>query len=425
MATQSGSAGALDGVRILDLTTEMGQYAGKLLADLGADVIKVEPPGGDAARGVGPFAGDRVSRETSLSWWYFNANKRSVTCNLDEHDGRWLFGKLVEGADCLLESFDDGYLDERGFGYEALRERQPKMIYVSIRGFGASGPHAGWKASDIIGLASSGVLTLSGDPADPPQTLGGQQGYITASLAAAQGATLAIFQQERQGQGQHVDVSMQEALSIAQETAMPQWDFQQTSRERVGASARLPGLGTYKTKDGYLFAMVGAPAGASWSVLLEWMEEEGAIDEMSEEIADGLRSLDWQTLAAALADPAKTAELQKLFPVAEQTLAKFMAERETLALYEAGQSRRLLFGLVSTPKDLVENPQLRARDWFLELERDGQTIDFPGPPYRLSETPVTFRRPPPTIGEHNQEVWVDEVGIPADDVTLFSSEGAI
>ena len=397
MTTESANPGALDGVRVLDLTTEMGQYAGKLLADLGADVIKVEPPGGDAARGVGPFAGDRVSRETSLAWWYFNANKRSVTCNLDE----------------------------RGLGYEALRERWPSLVYVSIRGFGASGPHAGWKASDIIGLASSGVLTLSADPDGPPQMLGGQQGYITASVAAAQGATLAIFHQERQGQGQHVDVSMQEALSIAQETAMPQWDFQQTSRERVGARGRLPGLGTYKTNDGYLYAMVGAPAGAPWSVLLDWMEEEGAVEGLSEEIAEGLRALNWQTLAAALADPERMAELQKLFPIAEEMLSKFMAERDTLALYEAGQSRRLLFGQVSTPKDLVDNPQLRARDWFVALEHDGQTIDFPGPPYRLSETPITIRRPPPPIGEHNSEVWVDEAGIPPDDLNVFSSEGAI
>ena len=274
MAESTG--GALDGVRVLDLSTEMGQYAGRLLADLGADTIKVEPPGGDAARGVGPFAGDVVGPETSLSWRYFNANKRSVTCNLDHAGGQRLLRALVRDADVLLESYGAGYMESRGVGYDALRAVRPGLVYVSISGFGREGPHAGWQVTDLVAQAASGVLTLAGDPAGAPQMLGGNQACITASLSAAQGALLAVFHKERTGEGQLVEVSMQEALSIAQETAMQQWDFQHTSRERQGEIATLPGVGTYATRDGYVFSMVGGPAGASWSELIDWLVEEGA-----------------------------------------------------------------------------------------------------------------------------------------------------
>ena len=419
------STGALDGIRVLDLTTEMGQYAGKLLADLGADVIKVEPPGGDAARSVGPFAHDTISRESSLSWWYFNTNKRSVTCNLDTHNGQHAFRELARRADVVLDSYETGYMDARGVGFDALRASNPEVIYVSITGFGLDGPHAGWKATDIVGLAASGVLTLSGDPDDPPQTLGGNQGYITAALAAAQGATLAIFRKERTGEGQLVEVSMQESLSIAQETAMQQWDFQKTSRERQGEVARLPGIGTYQTADGYVFSMVGAPAGAPLTVLIDWLEEHGEAGELTGEHEAEYRALDWATLGAALADPAKMAELIKLFPAAQTTLTAFFGSRTSLEIYEEGQKRRLLIGMVSTPQDLVESRQLMARDWMVPIEQAGETIDLPGPPYRLSATPVVNRRPAPFIGEHNLEVWVDEVGIPPGDLTAYVAEGAI
>jgi benzylsuccinate CoA-transferase BbsE subunit len=422
---EASSTGALAGIRVLDLTTEMGQYAGKLLADLGADVIKVEPPGGDAARGVGPFAHDKISRESSLSWWYFNTNKRSVTCNLDEHDGQHVFRQLARGADLILESHDTGYMDARGVGFDALRAESPQLIYVSITGFGLEGPHAGWKATDIVGLASSGVLTMSGDGEDPPQTLGGNQGYITASLAAAQGATLALFHKERTGEGQLVEVSMQEALSIAQETAIQQWDFQKTSRERQGEVVRVPGIGTYKTQDGYVYSMVGAPAGASLSVMIDWLQEHDAAGDLAGEHEEEYRALNWATLGAALADPAKMEELLKLFPAAQAALAAFFASRTSLEIYEEGQSRRLLIGMVSTPQDLVESKQLKAREWMVSVEQSGETIALPGPPYRLSATPVQYRRPAPSIGEHNVEVWVGEVGIPDEDLTVYVGEGAI
>ena len=195
---------------------------------------------------------------------------------------------------------------------------------------------------------------------------------------------------------------MQESLSIAQETAMQQWDFQRTSRERRGEVVRLPGMGTYKTTDGYVVSMIGAPAGAPLTVLIDWLEEHGEAGELTGEHEAEYRALDWTTVAAALADPAKMAELLKLFPAAQATLTTFFGSRTSLEIYEEGQKRRLLIGMVSTPQDLVESRQLVAREWMVPMERAGETIDLPGPPYRLSATPVQYRRPAPLVGEHNR-----------------------
>ncbi len=420
-------AGALDGVRVLDLTTEMGQYAGKLLADLGADVINVEPPGGDAARGVGPFFHDQVGRETSLSYWYFNTNKRSVTCDLDQHDGQHLLRELAKTADIVLESFPPGQMDERDVGYEALKAGKADLVYVTISGFGLTGPHAHWQATDIVGLAMSGILTLAGHPEDPPNQLYGNQGYIVASIAAAQGALLALFHKERRGEGQLVEASLQEALSICQETAMQTWDLQKISRERSGELLRMPGFGAYQSNDGYIYSMVGVPGfGAPWTTLLEWMLEEGKAQDLTEpQYAEALGKLDMRTLTKALTDPSVLAALAPVMERAQEVIAAFYGGKSSQECYEQGQARRLLIGAVSTPQDLLESVQFNARDWFVTLPHAGEAVRYPGPPYRLSETPVRYRRPAPAIGEHNLEVWVGEAGIPRADLPVYASEGAL
>ena len=206
---------------------------------------------------------------------------------------------------------------------------------------------------------------------------------------------------------------------------MQQWDFQRTSRERQGEIATLPGVGTYATRDGYVYSMVGGPAGASWSELVDWLVEEGAGGELVAGHEAAFRGLNMATAVQALRNPAKALEFASLMPVARDTLAAFFATRTSRDIYEEGQRRRLLIGMVSTPKHLSESPQLRARDWRLPVGGDGAAADLPGPPYRLSATPATVRRPAPSIGEHNLEVWVDEVGIPREEFDVHVAEGAI
>lgn len=423
---------ALDGVRILDLTSEMGWYCGKLLADLGADVIKVEPVGGDPARGRAPYWDGIPGRETSLRFWYFNANKRSVTLDLNQYDGRWLLGELVKTADIVLESWTPSErtdLAEHGVDPDAYIRDQPSLTWVSITGFGLDGPKAGWEVTDLIAQAAAGIATLAGYPDGSPMRIAGNQAYIVAGLSAAQGALLALLQAEASGRGQRVETSMQEALSICQETAHLQWDFLQTSRERVGERYRLPGIGTYETSDGYIYSMVGIPGfGAPWSDVIGWMDESGLAGDLTQpHYAETFDSFDLRIL---LVDEERDKHAE-LLDQAQEVLTAFYASKTSTELYEEGQARRLLIGQVMTPADLAENKHLAAREWWLELNQpttlgqDDASLKFPGPPYHLSETPASIRRPAPRIGEHNQEVWVKEVGIPAEDLIAFAGEGAI
>ena len=292
---------ALDGVRILDLTTEMGHYAGKLLADLGADVVKVEPPGGDPSRARAPFYGDEAGRETSLRFWYFNANKRSLTLDLGQYDGRYLFAKLVAEADIVIESWtaeERAAHAENGLEPDDLMAEHPSLVWCSIAGLGLDGPRAGWQVTDLIAQALAGIATLAGYPDGEPQRIAGNQAYIVAGISAAQGALLALLEAEATGVGQRVESSMQEALSICQETAHLQWDFQRTSRERLGEQHRMPGIGTYQTRDGYIYSAVGiAGFGAPWSELIAWMEEEGQAEDLIEpQFGEAFASFDLRSL---------------------------------------------------------------------------------------------------------------------------------
>ena len=423
---------ALDGVRILDLTSEMGWYCGKLLADLGADVIKVEPVGGDPARARAPFWQEHPGRETSLRFWYFNANKRSATVDLGQHDGRWLLGELIKTADIVVESWTAAErveLADHGVDPDAYMEAQPSLIWVSITGFGLGGTKAGWEVTDIVAQAAAGVATLAGFPDGPPTRIAGNQAYIVAGLSAAQGALLALLQAEATGVGQRVETSIQEALSICQETAHLFWDFQRVTRERIGETLRMPGAGTYETADGYIYSLVGLSGfGAPWDTLIDWMESEGAAGELSEpEHREALASFDLR----ALRNPRIKPEWPTVFHRAQELLADFYRSKTSLECYEQGQSRRLLIGMVASPKDLADSEHLAAREWWLELDQpttlgqpDAQ-LKLPGPPYRLSETPTAIRRPAPRIGEHNQEIWVGEVGIPAEDLIAFAGERAV
>ena len=418
---------ALDGVTVLDLSSEFGAYAGRLLADLGADVIRIEPPGGDPARARPPFADDSADRASSLSWWYHNAGKRSVTIDLAQHDGLFLFRRLLPRADIVLESCtpsERAELDPQG----ALAEH-PALVWVSSTAFGATGPHADWAATDLAVQAIAGPMQQAGYVDGPPQRIGGEQAAIAAGIAAAQGALIALLHAEATGEGQFVEISAQEVYSACQARAHLNWDFNRVAHERPGDAHPLPGIGAYAAADGHVYCYIGvAGFGAPWKALLDWMLEEGHAAELAaperRRILDGLSF-------RSLVDPDTAEDARALLEPAHAAVDSFFAGKPAADIYHQGQARGLLIGIVNKPSDLLASEQLAARDWWQEIEQPrslGQepiTARYPGPPYRLSATPARIRRPAPTAGGHNREVLTELAGIPAEDLPAYYGEGAI
>ncbi len=426
---------ALSDVRVLDLAGEAGVYATKLLADLGADVIRIEPPDGDPARNVGPFYHDEPSPERSLYFFNLNTSKRGITLDLTKAEGRALFERLVAKADVVVETFHPGFLDRLGLGYDALAKIKPDIILTSVTGFGQDGPHAQHRWSDIVGIAMSGMMTLAGDKADPPNMPYGQQGYIGAGIQAAAGTMMALTHRDNTGEGQHVDVSMQEALSINQETAMQTFDMTKQIRTRTGARGLLPidvpGIGVYDCSDGQVFAYLGTPGGAPWTAMLAWMTQQGMAEDLNESpYADVIGQLNLRFLTGLVqlaSDPPKLQEMLETLAHIYEVFARFCKSMSKWTLYEEGQKQRLMFGIVSTPEDLVRNPQLTYRNWLQDVRHDelGETLRYAGPPYRLSETPWAIRRRAPLPGEHNAEVFGDELGLSRQEIDALREQGVV
>ncbi len=403
---------ALAGLHVVEFTDEIAAYGGRLLADLGAEVTKVEPPGGGRLRHTPPFYHGESDPDSSIAFWVYNTSKRSVVLDLDTAEGQAAAKKLVLSADIVLTDQPVGYLESRGLGYEALSAEKPALIYAQVTGFGSTGPHANWAYTDIVGQATGGVMTLAGEPADPPFRIYGNQADVSASLNASQGILFAVLHMEATGEGQFVDVSAQESMSMSQETAMQTWDMQKRNRTRTGGRGllpiQLPGLGLYRASDGFVVVNVLAPGGADFHEFVDWMREEGKAEDLDKEpYRDIVGGLNMAYLTRLMADPASAATSLGHLNHVNDVVARFLATMPAKKAYETGQTRRLSLALVSTPKDLAENTQLRARDWFqrLNFEWLNAVLEFPGPPYNMSETPALIRRPP-RLGEHTEQVLV-------------------
>jgi len=414
--TDSNPDTALGDIRILDLAGEIGQYATKLLADLGADVIKVEAPGGDPVRALPPHY--QKHPDLSLYWLNLNTNKRSITLDIAKPEARPVLEKLIATCDVVVETFEPGYMASLGLGYEALEKLRPGIILTSITGFGQTGPRAKYKAPDIVGVASGGVMWLAGEPADPPNVPPWKQGFISASIIGAAGTLTALVYRDRTGEGQHVDVSMQEALSLDQETAMQTWDMLQALRCRTGVRGALPidipGIGIYECSDGHVFGYLGTPGGAPWSEMLNWMTEEGKAEDLNDEpYFDFVQNLNMRFLTGLMLNPAEIPAKIQLMSHLADVVRRFTATKSKWQMYEEGQKRRLLWGIVSTPEDIAKNPQMTYRKWLSDVPHPeiDDTLTYPGRPYRLSETPWAIRQRPPLVGEHNHEILVNELGL--------------
>jgi crotonobetainyl-CoA:carnitine CoA-transferase CaiB-like acyl-CoA transferase len=411
--------GMLSPYRVLDLTDERGILCGKILADLGADVIQIEPPSGSSARRVGPFYHDQAHPERSLFWCAYAANKRGITLNLASSDGRSLLKRLVPSAHFLIESAPPGAMESLGLGYDTLAAINPALIVVSVTAYGQHGPYARYQASDLNGMAMAGFMYLTGDPDRPPARVGVPHFYLHGAAAGATGAMIAHAQRVLTGSGQHVDVSCQEAVARTLASAPQLYAIEKTVIRRQGSYRQTGGSTfmriTWPCKDGFVNFQLSGGAGAGRSVnnLIQWMEEEGLGDPY-------LTGLDWTTFGYGMI----TKELlERVVPPVE----RFLMSHTKAELFEGAVKRRILLFPVATVSDITRNTQLQTRDYFRQVPHPDfdTTITYPGPFVQASATPLELRRLAPKVGAHNEEIYLDDLGLRREELVRLREAGAI
>ncbi len=409
--TAPNVAGPLADVRVLDLAGEIGVYAGRMLAELGADVIRVEPPGGSALRRRGPFLDGREDRERSLYHLHFNVQKRGITLDIGRSEGAKLFRRLAAVADVVLETAAPGEMDAMGLGYEALREVNPALLYTTVTPFGQTGPMRNYRGNDLIGAAMSGLMWLNGFPEDPPNQPGAEQAYHMASLVAASTTLVALCGRDRRGggSGQRIDVSMQEAASMAtlQHASANAYTWYRQIPARRGLTGLLGGRSLFQCADGRWVSFIILPY--RWDGFLAWLVDEG-IDSVA-------TAEEWR-------DPAyRIAHGEQLAAIVESLVSRYSRER----IFHEGQRRGLMVMPTNTVADLAKDEQLLARDYFVDLEYEhlGRTLRDTGVGYEFSGTPVRIARRAPLVGEHNTEVYGELLGMSERELLELTAAGIV
>jgi len=396
-------------MRVLELADASGVYCGKLLADMGADVIKIEPPGGDPTREIPPFWGDRPDPERGLFFLYTNTSKRGVTLDITRPPGQELFRALARTAELVVETFPPGRLDDLGVGYEALRRAKPGLVLTSITGFGQTGPHRSFASSDLVASALGGAMYVTGEQDDPPVRLAGFQALITASTFAAVSSMIALHHSAASGEGQHVDISCQETTaSVSHICGAGKWreDGILPRRRGTGLFASVPS-GAYPCKDGLVYLMVNRPL--HWKALAQWIHEVTGNREVLDPMFEG---------PSSSRQPYR--ELVDLF------VSDFTSQLGVDEVYHEGQRRHIAFTPVNTAAALTRDPHLAARNFFVELDHPGAgRLRYPGAPYRHTETPWAIRSPAPRVGQHNEEIYAGELGIGSERLRALEQDGII
>jgi crotonobetainyl-CoA:carnitine CoA-transferase CaiB-like acyl-CoA transferase len=414
----------LKGYRMLDLADEKGALCGKMFADMGADVIKVEPPGGCPTRRIPPFLDDQPGPDRSLYAIAYHAGKRSVTANLAVHEGRELVAALAAKCDFLVESFPLGHLDSIGLGYDELARNNPRLIYASILPFADTGPGRDYQWADIISWAAGGAMFMMGDTGKPPLEMSLPQAGLHAGGEAAVASLIAHYPRQTDGQGQKIVVDMQAcvAWTLMNEQAMPILHGSQIERSGVftgtGETRRQM---VYKCKDGHISSLIagGTLGGTSTKALVSWMNEKGFA-------AQWMIEKDWSTwipgMFMALTERDKI-EIQDL----EERIGRFFLTMTKHEIYAETLKRRILLAPVMTAADIAQDRQLAAREFFVEVEHPAlhRKLRVPGPFARFSVTPIEPPGCAPRIGEHNRDVYCGLLGLAPERLAELGKLGAI
>ena len=427
--------------RILDLTDRRAAFCGRLLADYGADVVKVEPPHGDASRRRGPYPGAVPDSAHSLDFMFYNTNKRSITLDLDTAAGQDLFRRLAAAADAIIESYDRHYLDDRGLGFESLRAANPGLVMASVTPFGSTGDWADYQGDDLVVMAASGYMQITGEPDAPPVRQGNEHSHYPAAQYAAVGILAALYYRDfggidavgngngsgiGPGIGQHIDVSSQEALITYYTDAHPAllWRKLGQNVTRVGTNSTLViPLGTYPCQDGWIAAGVITPR--EWDALAQWIHEVTGNDEVLNEAYRGGN----QDRAAHI-------------DIITALFLEFAANFTVQELFHEGQRRNLVFLPVNDVADLLADPQLAASGFWANIEHhagadngngDGDdadadarigTLQYPLGIFH-SDDFTPRRQPAPALGADNAAVYQGELGLSPGELDGLRAAGVI
>jgi crotonobetainyl-CoA:carnitine CoA-transferase CaiB-like acyl-CoA transferase len=409
----------LNHLRALDLTDAKGFLCGKILADLGVNVIKVEKPGGDPSRDIGPFWHGKPDRANSLYWFAYNSNKKGITLDIEKPRGREIFKRLVNTADFVIESFPPGYLDKLGIGYAYFGKLHKKLIWASITPFGPEGPYRDYKDSDIVVMGMSGTLYQTGETDGPPVHISIPQACLHAGADAAVGCMVAYYHREKTGQGQHVDVSMQQSAAWFQANAVPTYELNGSILKRAGAfragiSTQVAQRQVWRCQDGYVFFnIIGGRTGAkTLSALVAWMDEEKLA-------TDFLLNMDWDGFDMFRVNQGVTDRISG--PIGE-----FFLRHTRKELLKSAVPRGVSIGPLSSMQDLLDDECLNARHYWTQIEHPelGTSITYPREYIRSSAMDFSTRSRAPLIGEHNGEVY-KEIGLSEKDINKLINAGVI
>lgn len=399
--------GALSVYRMLDLTDSKGAFCTKMLADLGADVIKVESPQGDPGRAMPPFLNDLPHPEKSLYFLYRNANKRGITLNLESDEGRKILKELARSADVLVENFGPGCLEGWGLGYDSLREVNPGLVMASVTEFGLDGPYRDYKGSNIVDFALSGVMITSGYPGKAPCLLPGTPAYDATAMIAAIQVLAALYCRDDIGTGQRIDVSVHEAAR----TGLYPWSVPIYSHS-LTPDGPLPAPETrladsiypvYPCKDGYIRVIALTPR--QWQALMKVLGNP-----------EVLMAPEWENFIYRIGNS------QDLYAL----MLEFTTQYTQIELFEAGFREGVPIAPIYDIPGFVNSADASARGFFVEVDHPvAGKGKYPGPPYNWALTQPGVRRAAPCLGQHNEEIYCGELGLPKEDLIALRYAGVI
>ena len=413
--------GPLDrSLRVLEIG-DRGEVAGKLLADAGADVVRVEPPDGASTRRRGPFVGDRPGTGASLRFAYLNTSKRGITLNPAHADGRALWQRLVARADVVIDSTGPGVLDAADAGYDSAQESS-RLIWCSITPFGLNGPWRDWATNDLVSIALGGPMMSTGydDHSIPPVRPDGEHSLAIAGEYAAIGIMAALLERRASGLGQLVDVSIHEAVACTVEGAFANWEYREELVQRQTGRHSSPNPTRpwqFECSDGEYVTLMGGGVPRDtrvWQRLVDWMDERGFEHDLNE---PGRRD----TIFESPRGPSPAREH------VQDQVARFVQTLEAEAAYRGGQARHMPWGHVRRPEENLDDPHWADRGFFVPLEVPGHeaAARVPRAPYRFTDTPVEPRSRAPLLGEHNHEIYAGELDTSPATLTTLAQQRAI